>query len=203
MNVAIHTSTGARASILQAIRFASYFFLLVGVIAAGYAGYVITDAKVFQAVQLRKFRHAAPLAEPHLLTNGEVVGQIEIASLALRDVILHGDSPALLRRGVVHLPHSPLPGEWGNVALAGHRDTFFRPLRNIRVGDVITVRSSGGNVVQYRVESTSVVAPTDIEVLNPSNGHELTLVTCFPFHYVGHAPNRFIVRAYEIAPSGE
>ena len=58
-------------------------------------------------------------------------------------------------------------------------------------------------MVQYRVESTSVVVPTDIEVLNSSDRHELTLVTCFPFDYVGHAPNRFIVRAYEIAPSGE
>jgi sortase A len=203
MNVAIHASTSARASILPAIRLASYFFLLVGVIAAGYAGYVITDAEVFQAVQLRKFNHVAPLAEPHLLTIGEVVGQIEIPSLALRAVILHGDSPALLRRGVVHLPETPLPGEWGNVALAGHRDTFFRPLRNIRVGEVIVLRTPGGNVVQYRVESTSVVAPTNIEVLGPSNRHELTLVTCFPFDYVGHAPNRFIVRAYEIAPSGE
>ena len=203
MNVAIHASAGGRASILRAIRFASYFFLLVGVIAAGYAGYVITDAEVFQAVQLHQFNHPAPLAEPHLLTNGEVVGQIEIPSLALRAVILHGDSLALLRRGVVHLPDSPLPGEWGNVALAGHRDTFFRPLRNIKAGDVITLRTSGGSVVQYRVESTSVVVPTDIEVLNSSDRHELTLVTCFPFDYVGHAPNRFIVRAYEIAPSGE
>ncbi len=203
MNVAIHTSTGARAAILPAIRLASYFFLLVGVIAAGYAGYVITDAEVFQAVQLRKFNHTAPLAEPHLLTNGEVVGQIEIPSLAFRAIILHGNSPALLRRGVVHLPDSPLPGEWGNVALAGHRDTFFRPLRSIRVGDIVTLHTSGGNAVQYRVESTSVVAPTDIGVLDSSNRHELTLVTCFPFDYVGHAPNRFIVRAYEIAPSGK
>jgi sortase A len=203
MNVAIHTSKGARASILPAIWFASYFFLVVGVIVAGYAGYVIADAEVFQAIELRKFNHAAPLVEPHLLTNGEIVGQIEIPSLALKAVILHGDSPALMRRGVVHLPDSPLPGEWGNVALAGHRDTFFRPLRNIRVGEIITVRTSGGNTVQYRVESTSVVPPTDIEVLNSSNRHELTLVTCFPFDYVGHAPNRFIVRAYEIAPGGE
>lgn len=203
MSVAIHTATGARAFILPAIRFAAYFFLLVGVVAAGYAGYVIADAEVFQAIQLHKFNHIVPLSEPHLLTNGEVIGQIEIPSLALRAVILHGDSAALLRRGVIHLPDSPLPGEWGNVALAGHRDTFFRPLRNIQVGDVITVRSSGGNVVQYRVELTNVVAPTNIEVLNSSDKHELTLVTCFPFDYVGHAPNRFIVRAYEIAPGQE
>ena len=94
-----------------------------------------------------------------------------------------------------------MPGEWGNVVLAGHRDTFFRPLRHIRIGDIITLRSFQGEAFQYRVESTSVVSPTDIEVLEPLNGRKLTLITCFPFNYVGAAPNRFIVRAVEVAPT--
>jgi sortase A len=203
MNAPNRTPASARRFVLSTLRYASYFFLLVGIVAASYAGYVIADAEVYQAVELRKFNHRAPLTEPHLLTIGEVVGQIEIPSLALRAVILHGDSPELLRRGVGHLPETPMPGEWGNVALAGHRDTFFRPLRHIRAGDVITLRTFSGGTFQYQVESTSVVSPSDMEVLRPSNRRELTLVTCFPFDYVGPAPNRFVVRAFEVAPSQE
>jgi sortase A len=203
MNAANRSPTHARRFVLSTLRCASYFFLLVGVVAASYAGYIIADAEVYQAVELRKFNHRAPLTEPHLLTIGEVVGQIEIPSLGLRAVIVHGDSPELLRRGVGHLPETPMPGEWGNVALAGHRDTFFRPLRHIRAGDVITLRTFSGGTFQYQVESTSVVSPSNIEVLRPSNRRELTLVTCFPFDYVGPAPNRFVVRAFEVAPSQE
>jgi sortase A len=203
MNAANHTSTSASRFVVSTLRRASYFFLLVGVVAASYAGYIIADAEVYQAVELRNFNHHAPLTEPHLLTIGEVVGQIEIPSMALKAVIVHGDSPELLRRGVGHLPETVMPGEWGNVALAGHRDTFFRPLRHIRAGDVITLRTFSGGTFQYQVESTSIVSPSDIEVLRPSNRRELTLVTCFPFDYVGLAPNRFVVRAFEVAPSQE
>jgi len=201
MNTGNRRSTSARRFVLSTLRRASYFFLLVGVAAASYAGYIVADAEVYQAVELCKFSHLAPLAEPHLLTIGEVVGQIEIPSLALKAVIVHGDSPELLRRGVGHLPETPMPGEWGNVVLAGHRDTFFRPLRHIHSGDFITLRTFSGETFQYQVESTRVVSPTNIEVLKPSHRRELTLVTCFPFDYIGPAPNRFIVRAFEVAPT--
>ena len=201
MNSAAHTPAGQSRFVLATLRLASYFFLLLGVVGAGYAGYVAGDAQVYQRVELRKFDHRAPLAEPHLLTLGEVVGEIEIPNLALKVVIVEGDSPALLHRAVGHLPGTAMPGEWGNVALAGHRDTFFRPLRHVRAGDLITLRSLRGERFQYRVELTSVVSPTDIEVLKPANGRELTLITCFPFDYIGAAPNRFIVRAVEVAPT--
>ena len=203
MKVANRTSRSARRFVLSGLRYASYIFLLAGIVAVSYAGYILADAGVYQAVELRKLSHNAPLVEPHLLTIGEVMGQIEIPSLELRAVIVQGDSNELLRRGVGHLPETPLPGEWGNIALAGHRDSFFRPLRHIQVGDSITVRTIGGETFQYRVESTSVVSPTDMEVLRPSNRKELTLITCFPFDYVGSAPNRFIVRAFEVAPSND
>jgi sortase A len=90
-----------------------------------------------------------------------------------------------------------LPGEWGNVALAGHRDTFFRPLRDIQLGDEIRFRTSEHSF-DYLVESIEVVAPNDTQVLEPSTGHDLTFITCFPFYYVGHAPKRFVVRAREV-----
>ena len=190
----------ARGFVPSALSSVSFFLLLVGIGAVGYATYISLDAQVYQAVELRKFSHPAPLAEPRLLTFGEVLGQIEIPSLDFKAIVLHGDSPELLRHAVGHLPETPLPGEPGNVALAGHRDTFFRPLRRIRAGDLITLRTFKRETFQYRVESISIVSPTDVDVLRPTVRRELTLITCFPFDYIGPAPNRFIVRAIEVTP---
>lgn len=203
MNFTKHVLAGRRTAAQSYLRLAFYIFLIVGLLAVGYAGYIIADAQTYQAIQLRKFAHDVPILEPHLPAIGERIGEIEIPSLPLSAVIVQGDSPELLRRAVGHLAETAMPGEWGNVALAGHRDTFFRPLRHIHTGDVIALRTFRGETFQYRVESTSVVSPTDIEVLKPSNGRELTLITCFPFDYIGPAPNRFIVRAFEVAPTKE
>jgi sortase A len=90
-----------------------------------------------------------------------------------------------------------LPGELGNVVLSGHRDTFFRPLRNIQLGDEIKIKTLDGEF-EYQVKSTKVVLPRDVQVLQPSGENTLTLVTCFPFYYVGAAPKRFIVHAHQI-----
>jgi sortase A len=128
---------------------------------------------------------------------GEVIGEIQVPRLGLKAIVVQGDSPANLKRAVGHLSKSALPGEWGNVALAGHRDTFFRTLRDIRLGDEIKFKTRERSF-EYLVESIEVVAPTDIRVLESSTGHDLTLLTCFPFHYVGPAPNRFVVRAREV-----
>ena len=87
-----------------------------------------------------------------------------------------------------------MPGQQGNAALTGHRDTFFRPLRNIRENDIIEITTLEGQF-RYRVVSRRVVSPDDLSVLNPGTGEILTLVTCYPFYYVGAAPDRFIVRA--------
>ena len=200
MNAAAHPLgriARVHSSVSSGIRWASYLFLFAGLLAGGYAGYLIADAQIFQAVQLHRFDQRVPLSEPHLPVMGEVLGQIEIPSLAFRAVILQGDSPEVLRRGVGHLPGTPMPGEWGNIALAGHRDTFFRPLRQIRPGDVITLQTFAQKF-EYEVQSTIIVSPADTQVLEPSEGRELTLVTCFPFDYVGAAPNRFIVRAIQV-----
>ena len=113
-------------------------------------------------------------------------------------MIMEGVDPRTLRRAVGHIPGTPLPGQPGNVALAGHRDTFFRALRNIHEGDEITVQVLSG-LYRYRVDSITVVDPEDKQVLNNSDGEILTLVTCYPFTYLGAAPNRFIVRAHQLA----
>jgi sortase A len=95
---------------------------------------------------------------------------------------------------VGHLPDTALPGDAGNVVLAGHRDTFFRPLRRLRTGDVIDIRTREG-AFAYLVESASVVTPSDVWVLEPTGGPTLTLITCYPFSFLGAAPYRFVVRA--------
>jgi sortase A len=177
---------------------ACYFFLAIGILSLGYAGFVIADAHMYEALELKKFTVAGRLSEPHTLLAGDVIGEIQVPRLGLSAIVVQGDSPSSLRRAVGHLSKSALPGEWGNVALAAHRDTFFRPLRNIRLGDEIRFQTPGHSF-DYLVESIEVVEPTDMQVLQATTGHDLTFITCFPFYYVGPAPKRFVVRAQQVA----
>jgi sortase A len=172
-------------------------FLAVGLLALGYAAYVVIDATTYQTIALRRFERARQTAsaEPPLVDGGPI-GEIRIPRLGLAAMVLQGDSTAILRHAVGHLAETALPGESGNVVLAGHRDTLFRPLESVQVGDVITLNTRSG-AFTYLVESTSVVPPTDLQVIQPTGRRTLTLITCFPFAYIGPAPNRFIVRASE------
>jgi sortase A len=179
-------------------RVGSYFFLVVGLLALGYSAYVVGDAHAYQAYEQSKFEDAS--IKPTPLVEGGVVGEIQVPRLQLKAIVVQGDSHTILRRAVGHIPETALPGAPGNVVLAGHRDTFFRPLRNIRVGDAITLQTSDG-AFQYLVESTEVVPASAVEVLKATNGRTLTLITCYPFDYIGPAPNRYVVRAREIVSS--
>jgi sortase A len=172
-------------------------FLAAGLLALGYAAYVVIDARTYQATEQGRLEDAGPdaPAEPAPVDGGPI-GEIRIARLGLTAIVVQGDSAAILRRAVGHLVETALPGESGNVVLAGHRDTFFRPLKQVLVGDVITLKTRHGDFT-YLVESTAVVPPTAVQVLRPTGGRTLTLITCYPFTYVGSAPNRFIVRARE------
>jgi sortase A len=176
---------------------ACYFFLAFGLLALGYVGFVFADSHAYQALETKEFKQLGRLSEPHILVEGDVIGEIQVPRLGLNAIVVQGESPANLRRAVGHILRSALPGEWGNVALAGHRDTFFRPLRDIRLGDEIRFKTPERSY-EYLVESIEVVAPTDIQVLEASTGHDLTFITCFPFHFVGPAPKRFVVRAREV-----
>jgi sortase A len=124
-------------------------------------------------------------------------GRIEISTIGLEAMILEGTDARTLRRAVGHIPGTPLPGQQGNVAITGHRDTFFRPLRNIRKDDEIRLTTLSGSY-RYWVDSIKVVEAKDMGVLDNSEDEILTLVTCYPFYYVGPAPKRFIVRAHRI-----
>ncbi len=123
-----------------------------------------------------------------------VLGRIEIPRIGVAAMMREGDDDTTLAIAVGHITGTAGPGERGNMALAGHRDSFFRPLRDIRLQDRIRIVTLGRSY-EYAVDSTEVVGPQDTWVLDPTDDTVLTLVTCYPFHYVGHAPNRFIVRA--------
>jgi sortase A len=176
---------------------AARVLLAAGLLALGYAAYVVADAKAFQAIEQHRFEHArdGAAAAPALI-NGGSIGEIQIPRLGLTAIVVQGDSAAILRRAVGHLAGTALPGESGNVVLAGHRDTFFRPLKQVHAGDAITLKTRDGDF-EYLVESTTVVRPRDVRALQPTAGRTLTLITCFPFSYLGSAPDRFIVRARE------
>jgi sortase A len=194
MNSFSNPTKAASSAQRNILRGACYFFLAFGSLSLGYAGFVFADSHRYQSLEMKKFEQAGRLVEPHLLVEGEVIGEIQVPRLGLSAMVVQGDSAGSLRHGVGHLAKSALPGEWGNVALAGHRDTLFRQLRDIRVGDEIRFKTVEQSF-DYVVESVEVVAPTNIQVLEATGGQEMTLVTCFPFSYVGPAPKRFIVRA--------
>jgi len=184
------------------LRATYYVFLTSGIVGLTYAAYVFIDSRNYQSREQNAFEAARGTnvsEEQRPVSDGAVMGEMEVARLGLKVIVVQGDSPAILRRAVGHLPGTAFPGKSGNVALAGHRDTFFRPLRNIRPGDAITFKTLNGEF-RYQVESTDVVPPSDVSVLRSSGGRTLTLITCFPFYYVGSAPERFIVRAREIEP---
>jgi sortase A len=189
------------------VRLVHYALLAVGVFALSYAGYVIADAHAYQKNEQAKFESKIPgtprrvgssqIQDRSPVADGDPIGEMEISRLGLKAIFVQGDSPRILRHAVGHISGTAMPGDPGNVVLTGHRDTFFRPLRNVQKGDAITLRTPDGDF-QYEVESTAVVPPSDVEVLEPSSERMLTLISCYPFYYVGPAPNRFIVRARQL-----
>ena len=133
---------------------------------------------------------------------GEPIGFIEIPRLSMKAVFVEGTELHTLLQAPGHIPGTAPPGQPGNVGLAGHRDTHFRALQRIEEGDVITLTSLEGSF-QYLVESTRIVAPGDTAVLGASVMPSLTLVSCYPFDYIGTAPKRFIVHGRQVGPFEE
>ena len=174
--------------------------LTIGIALLGWYGLDRLQTVYDQAMASREFEeirmpapasHAAPSAH---LAFGDIVGRVAIPRVGVSAMVREGDDAMTLRRAVGHIPGTALPGAKGNAALAGHRDTFFRGLRNIRNGDEIVVSTPGGDA-HYVVKSTRIVDPSEVSVLAPTQGSVLTLVTCYPFNYLGAAPRRFIVHA--------
>lgn len=132
---------------------------------------------------------------------GDTLGLIRIDRLGLDVVVKEGVDDATLRVAAGHIPQTPLPGGAGNVGIAAHRDTLFRPVRNIRLGDRVRLETEHG-AFDYDVDATAIVDPTDVAVLAAREHPSLTLVTCWPFDFRGAAPYRFIVHARQVASPG-
>jgi sortase A len=134
-------------------------------------------------------------------TPGTVIGRLEAPSLHMSTPLLEGSDDGTLRRGAGHIEDTPFPGEAGNIGIAGHRDTVFRPLKGAKVGDPLDL-TTADRVYHYKISKTHIVGPDDVYVLDATPTPTLTLVTCYPFEYIGHAPRRFIVHAELVGESG-
>ncbi len=141
---------------------------------------------------------AAVVSSAASVRPGPVIGRMEIGKLGLSVPILDDDDTDSLRQGLGHIPGTAFPGGLGTVGLAGHRDTFLRPLQQIAPAMDITV-SRGKALYHYSVDSTEIVKPEAVRVLDTQDTPELVLVTCYPFHYIGAAPLRFIVHAHLVS----
>ncbi len=168
-----------------------------------YCGFVLAAAWWFQRETSAAFTLASTPARPASVlaalpaSQEPVVGRLEIRRLGISVMVLQGTSSAILRRAAGHIAGTALPGQSGNVGVSAHRDTFFRPLQNIRRGDAVAFTTRSGTF-RYRVVSVSVVRPDDISILTAGDVQSLTLVTCYPFMFAGSAPERFIVRAERV-----
>jgi sortase A len=173
------------------------FFGVGAVLASGAALFWSEELQRIYSLSLPRIERAAgatvstPVWEAE---RGKPIGLLEIPRLGLSSIVLEGDDVAELLFGVGHLADTPLPWHGGNSVFAAHRDTFFRPLAGIRRNDIIRFSTADAEF-EYVVKELKVVEPTDLEVLDPTPSATLTLITCYPFDYIGPAPNRFIVTA--------
>lgn len=143
--------------------------------------------------QLRRFTEVQASGLPA----GDTVAPLavlRIPKIKLAVAVLEGTAESTLNRAVGHIETTALPGSDGNSGIAGHRDRFFRGLKDIRAGDLLELETLT-SVDTYRVERTWIVDPHEVSVLDPTDSPSITLVTCYPFYFVGSAPQRFIVRA--------
>jgi sortase A len=184
------------------LKWSARLLFVIGAVSLSWYVYVSVHSRIVQALggaYLDKVvSNGVPGHEPRAasVSAGGLIGRIEIPRVGISSIILQGIDDSTLGLGVGHIDGTAVPGEPGNVGLAGHRDTFFRPLREIQSGDAIKLTTLDGTY-EYIVDWFRVVGPDETKVLDRSGGeHSLTLVTCFPFYYIGSAPRRFVVRAH-------
>jgi sortase A len=183
---------------------AQWVFLITGLLAVGYAAFNAGERYVYQAYENRVFdrevalRQTTPRRQSVPVIAGSLIGRLDIPRLNISTIIREGVEDRTLDLAAGHIPDTALPGQTGNVGVAAHRDTLFRNLKDVRRDDKITLTTLDGEYI-YRVISTRIVVPTDVSVLDASpNEKTVTLVTCYPFYFIGNAPKRFIVRAIQV-----
>jgi sortase A len=201
----------------QARRILRTLLFITGVVCLGIYCYSYVYRTAYQIYEGWRFDHEPPETEPASeekaaplpvvlpdpdhgprsrkpALSADVIGRLSIPRLHLSAIVEEGVDDTTLARAVGHIPGTALPGETGNIGIAGHRDTFFRALKDLQPQDEIDFTTHSGHF-HYTVESLRIVEPTEVSVLKPDGGQTLTIVTCFPFQYIGNAPRRFIVRA--------
>lgn len=196
------------------LRWSGRFLFASGLALLGYVALVLVQAKLYEfdslqyvnnpSLESRTRLNPRPAMRPPDVTpaEGEILGHMEIPRLGVSAAVLQGTASRTLRLGIGHILGTALPGTPGNSAIAGHRDTFFRSLKYIRGGDEIELRTAATST-RYLVDWARVVPPEDISVLNPTDDSALTLVTCYPFYFIGAAPKRFVVRAHQVPTEGD
>lgn len=213
------TSSGDRAG--RVIDWLEPLLLIAGATALIWCGIIVADRFLAQREARTGFEAALPaeeeLVEPPpapppspppetgvqpreqaVVRARAAIAALSIPRVQLSAMVLQGSDARTLLRGPGHLEHTADPGDGGNVVIAGHRDSFFRPLRHVQLGDDIFLQTRKGRF-HYRVTSLRVVEPHEVSVIAPTSDEVLTLITCYPFTVIGHAPDRFIVRAARVA----
>lgn len=195
-------------------RWLAGLLVVAGVAMLSWSAALVIDARIAQDAARRSLERAAAMPRPpasahdvigsiHLATpnprlvRGSPIAELLIPRVHLSSIVLHGSDTQTLRRGPGHLEQTALPGEPGNMAIAGHRDTFFRQLRDVKVGDDVFLNTTHGRF-HYQITWAHIVDAHDVSVLEPTTVDVLTLVTCYPFWVLGPAPDRFVVRATRI-----
>jgi sortase A len=201
-----------RAQLRRTLKWGQRALFACAILLLGYTGFALVDAWIFQRRESRELdrllrdrqvasesaRQPASSTAPKAAPAADgLIGRIEIPRLLVSAVVVEGIDKTTLRRAVGHIPGTSLPGQAGNVGLAGHRDTFFRSLKDVKIKDEVQLSTLAGNF-NYEVESLRVVDPDNVGVLAPSGHNVLTLVTCYPFYFVGPAPKRWIVSARQV-----
>ena len=183
------------------VRAAQRLLVWLGIAAVAGAGTTAVYAGISQRYQSWKFDQAAaaPMVMPAVdaavaLRDGDAIGRLEIPRIGISVMVFQGTDAATLITGAGHVPGTPSPGGEGNVVIAAHRDTFFRRLEGIQHGDRIRI-ATRRHIYEYEVDSMETVDPDDTRVMESRARSELTLITCYPFYFVGAAPKRFIVHA--------
>ena len=215
----VQLSTGAALGKVRAVRRTLLQWLERGLLAFG-----ILALAVFAAAHLdRAFSSRAALAEIEEpatvdvgawsservtayraalgLPHGPPLAALRIPKIGLEVPVFEGIDEVTLNRGVGRIPGTAPPGQDGNLGLAGHRDGFFRGLKDVTEGDVLELRTREGTRT-YVVDRVVIVDPKDVSVLDDRGAPTLTLVTCYPFYYVGHAPRRWVVQGSLQAAEG-
>lgn len=185
------------------IRWAGSILFIIGALTLSYVALTLLSAKHYQQVAdstlekqiYAEGQHKAASSQA-AIKEGDVLGRIEIPRLKLRVAILEGTTAHTLRLGVGHIAGTAFPGATGNIGIAGHRDTYFHSLQDIRRNDDILIQTESESS-RYEVDWIRITDPADGGILTPTADSGLTLVTCYPFHYIGAAPERYVIHAHK------